>query len=106
MIDSDEYEKLSLDLDDAFTNKPSANLHKKYAVKNVPKLTEQIYFSMCGALSFSILWAYCVTIILSLMSDIESKLGIMDFCLVAFLVALFQSIIMRAIRGWLLWQEK
>lgn len=106
MIDSYEYEKVSLDIDDAFTYKPDAAIAKKNAARNAPKLTEQIYFSLCAALSFSIFWAYCVTIILSLLNDTRTELELVDFCLVAFLVALTQALILRAIRGWLLWQEK
>ncbi|MDG9889242.1 hypothetical protein [Pseudomonas juntendi] len=106
MIDSYEYEKLSLDIDDAFTYKPDASPYKKRAVKNAPKISEQIYFSVCGALSFSIFWAYCVTIILSLLNDTRTEFELVDFVLVAFLVALTQAIILRAIRGWLIWQEK
>ncbi|HDS0926257.1 MULTISPECIES: hypothetical protein [Pseudomonas] len=106
MIDSYEYEKISLDIDNAFTYKPDASLYKKNAARNTPKLTEQIYFSLCAALSFSIFWAYCVTIILSLLNDTRTELELVDFGLVAFLVALTQAIILRAIRGCLIWQEK
>lgn len=106
MINSYEYEKLSLDIDDAFTNKPNATIAIKDAARNAPKLTEQIYFSVCGSLSFSIFWAYCVTIILSLLNDTRTEFELIDFGLIAFLVALIQAIILRAIRGCLIWQEK
>ena len=106
MIDSYEYQKLSLDIEDAFKNKPDATIATKDAARNAPKLTEQIYFSLCAALSFSIFWAYCVTIILSLLNDTRTEFELIDFSLIAFLVALTQAIMLRAIRGWLLWQEK